>query len=50
MRPPRLIEPEREVENWRAESALFLLSRKNGEKRAVEAAPVKAPEAADLFG
>ena len=28
-KPPRIIDPEKEIENWRAESALFLLSRAN---------------------
>ena len=49
-KPPRLIHPEREVENWRAESALFLLSRKNGEKRVPETAPAKELATGDLFG
>ena len=47
-KPPRRIDPEREIENWRAESALFLLSRRNGEKRTVERAG--GPETGDLFG
>ena len=46
-KPPRIIDPEREIENWRAESALFLLSRKNGGKRVAE--PVEAPKSGDLF-
>jgi methionine biosynthesis protein MetW len=48
-RPPRAIDPERPIENWRAESALFLLSRKNGEKRAA-AEPAEPPPRKDLFG
>ena len=49
-KPPRVIDPEREIENWRAESALFLLSRKNGAKRVVEPAPTAEPKTDDLFG
>lgn len=49
-KPPRPIDPERELENWRAESALFLLSRRNGEKRVADVAPAKAPVTGDLFG
>ena len=44
-KPARPIVPQRAVENWRAESALFLLSRAN--------APVAASRAgtkSDLFG
>ena len=41
-KPARLIDPRRPIENWRAETALFLLSRK------VEGTAV--PPAADLFG
>jgi methionine biosynthesis protein MetW len=41
-RAARSIDPEQPLENWRAESALFLLSRRNAAPRA--AAPV------DLFG
>ena len=41
--PARAIEPDRVIENWRAESALFLLSRRNG-PQAEPAAPPK-----DLF-
>ena len=41
-KPARLIDPRRPIENWRAETALFLLSRK------VEGTLV--PPAADLFG
>ncbi|MEO6338549.1 MAG: methionine biosynthesis protein MetW [Caulobacteraceae bacterium] len=42
--PARPIEPGRAIENWRAESALFLLSRRNGP----QAEPVAAPPE-DLF-
>lgn len=49
-KPPRLIDPEREIENWRAESALFLLSRRNGEKRTPQAPPAGEPRTGDLFG
>ena len=48
-KPPRVIDPERAVENWRAESALFLLSRKNGRKRTAEADPNAEPQTGDLF-
>jgi methionine biosynthesis protein MetW len=43
-KPARPIDPHRELENWRAESALFLLTRAD--------APAAAPLAAktDLFG
>jgi len=45
-KPPRPIDPDHAIENWRAESALFLLSRKG-------AKPAPPPEAAkrgdDLF-
>ncbi|MDR3511853.1 MAG: methionine biosynthesis protein MetW [Caulobacteraceae bacterium] len=44
-RPARPIDPSREVENWRAEQALFLLSRPG------QAAPAEvAPPTDDLFG
>jgi methionine biosynthesis protein MetW len=49
-KPPRVIEPERAVENWRSESALFLLSRKNGHKRGSVPSPAAEPQTADLFG
>ena len=48
-KPPRIIDPEKEIENWRAESALFLLSRRNGAKRAPEPDPKAEPQTADLF-
>jgi len=49
-KPPRQIDPEKSIENWRSESALFLLSRKNGEKRAPPAPPAAAAgPAEDLF-
>ena len=48
-KPPRVIDPERAVENWRAESALFLLSRRNGAKRAPEVDPNAEPVTGDLF-
>lgn len=41
-RPARPIDCRSPIENWRAESALFLLSRKG-------ATPTPAPEQADLF-
>ena len=41
-KPARPIDPRRPIENWRAETALFLLSRK------VEG--TRVPPAADLFG
>jgi methionine biosynthesis protein MetW len=41
-KPARPIDPRRPIENWRAETAIFLLSRK------VEAKPDAAP--VDLFG
>ena len=48
-KPPRVINPERELENWRAESALFLLSRKNGEKRVATSDQDGEPKSGDLF-
>ena len=48
-KPPRVIDPERALENWRAESALFLLGRKTGQKRVTEAAPEDDPKTGDLF-
>ena len=42
--PARSIEPARAIENWRAESALFLLSRRNGPQAEPDQAPLK-----DLF-
>ncbi|HLY79009.1 MAG TPA: methionine biosynthesis protein MetW [Caulobacteraceae bacterium] len=44
-KPARPIEPKRAIENWRAESALFLLSRANGSTTA----PIADPKS-DLFG
>ena len=44
-KPARPIEPKRAVENWRAESALFLLSRAN----APATLPIGEPKG-DLFG
>jgi methionine biosynthesis protein MetW len=41
-KPARPIDPEKPIENWRSESALFLLSRR--------AAPARAPAEVDLFG
>lgn len=43
-RPARTMNPEGLLENWRAESALFLLMRRTAP------APVLAPGQADLFG
>jgi methionine biosynthesis protein MetW len=43
--PARPIDPHRPLENWRAESALFLLSRTTG----ADQSPVEAPRS-DLFG
>jgi methionine biosynthesis protein MetW len=37
--PARPIEPGRAIENWRAESALFLLSRRNGPQAEAAQAP-----------
>ena len=48
-KPPRIIDPEKEIENWRAESALFLLSRRNGQKRAPEPDADAEPVTGDLF-
>jgi methionine biosynthesis protein MetW len=42
-KPPRPIDPEKPIWNWRAESALFLLSRRNGRGAA------EAPAKGDLF-
>ena len=45
-KPPRRIVADRAIENWRAESALFLLSRRSGGPR-----PIPEPVAKkDLFG
>jgi hypothetical protein len=44
-KPARPIDPKRPLENWRAESALFLLSRANG----AGALPPGEPKR-DLFG
>lgn len=41
-KPARPIDPEQPIENWRSESALFLLSHR--------AAPPRAPAELDLFG
>jgi methionine biosynthesis protein MetW len=43
-RPARPIDPSREIENWRAEQALFLLSRPG------QAALPEPPASDDLFG
>lgn len=43
-RAARSIDPRQPIENWRAETALFLLSRKSGTEDAAAAAP------RDLFG
>ena len=48
-KPPRVIDPEREIENWRSESALFLLSRKTGGKRVTDPPPAADPKTGDLF-
>jgi methionine biosynthesis protein MetW len=45
-KPPRPIDPDRAIENWRAESALFLLSRKPTE---TAAAPASESSSGDLF-
>ena len=47
-KPPRAIDPDRSIENWRAESALFLLSRKGGEGLVRGETPSQA-RSADLF-
>ena len=44
-KPPRAVDPRSPVENWRAESALFLLSRPG----IAASAPLEAPKK-DLFG
>jgi methionine biosynthesis protein MetW len=44
-KPARPIEPKRALENWRAESALFLLSRASGAAKLASGEPK-----ADLFG
>ena len=47
-KPPRQIDPERPIENWRAESALFLLSRRD---RAIGGANTEnGSNSGDLFG
>jgi methionine biosynthesis protein MetW len=43
--PARQIDPSRPIENWRAESALFLLTRENPRAPVVE----RAPASGDLF-
>ena len=48
--PPREVNPDRAIENWRAEAALFLLSRKDRPARAGLAAPSPARATDDLFG
>lgn len=45
-KPTRAIDPSRPIENWRAENALFLLSR----KAEPELAKAPAPAPGDLFG
>jgi methionine biosynthesis protein MetW len=47
-KPARTIDPTRQIENWRAESALFLLSRTGG-ARPIEPAPAPQPKTVDLF-
>jgi methionine biosynthesis protein MetW len=47
-KPTRPIDPERWIENWRAESALFLLSRKDREMRPATASAGQSKS--DLFG
>ena len=42
-KPARMVDPARPIENWRAETALFLLSRK------AEPAPAPTPPPGDLF-
>jgi methionine biosynthesis protein MetW len=42
-KPARMVDPARPIENWRAETALFLLSRKAGP------APAPTPPPGDLF-
>ena len=42
-KPARMVDPSRPIENWRAETALFLLSRK------AEPAPTPTPPLGDLF-
>ena len=42
-KPARMVDPSRPIENWRAETALFLLSRK------AEPAPAPTPPLGDLF-
>jgi hypothetical protein len=52
-RPARSIDPERPLENWRSETALFLLSRRRSDAAGVppvdllgEALPIGEPERA----
>lgn len=47
-KPARPIDPGRAIENWRAESAIFLLSRRAESKRAETAVAAPAPSD-DLF-
>jgi hypothetical protein len=51
-KPPRPIDPERAVENWRSEAALFLLSRRDVvmAPRLDVAEPDRAKASADLVG
>ena len=46
-RPARPIDPRRVIENWRAEQAIFLLSRPESRPAA---AAVTGPRSDDLFG
>ncbi len=47
-KPARPMDPKQPLENWRAESALFLLSR--GNAPSPPPAPAATPAKADLFG
>ena len=49
-KPARAIDPEKGLENWRAEAAIFMLSRRNSTPREHPRAPMTEPAAAtDLF-
>ena len=47
-KPARTIDPDKPLENWRAESALFLLSKRGSPPAIPDAAP-EAPGGEDLF-
>ena len=46
----RPIDPDRAVENWRAEAAIFMLSRRDANAKRAEPAPAAPAPSDDLFG